>query len=345
MTTANLALLPDRGVVAVTGPDAGKLLQGMLTNDVDLWRSLATAPERGGLTIATARYAALLSPQGKILVDMIATPVDAADPEKGYLLDVPRHLAPELAKRLNLYKLRAKVTIEDASAHFAVYALWGGDAARLGHWNLFADPRLAALGHRFAWRQPVSADVVAARQMAIGQPNDDPSPLAGCDRLGGWVAPHLTQASDYHAHRIALGVPEGGRDYAFGDTFPHEALLDQLNGVSFSKGCYVGQEIVSRMEHRGTARKRVVPVQADMQLPASGTEVRALDPVNGPQLIGTLGSTDGTRGLALLRLDRAAELEVKGARLTAADVPLRVAPLPGWVTFTYPPKPAAAAPS
>ena len=75
-----------------------------------------------------------------------------------------------------------------------------------------------------------------------------------------------------HAHQ--LGVPEGGRDYAFGDAFPHEALFDQLNGVDFKKGCYVGQEVVSRMEHRGTARKRIVPVEGDAPLPASGTQHR-----------------------------------------------------------------------
>ena len=149
--------------------------------------------------------------------------------------------------------------------------------------------------------------------------------------------PLLVAASDYHAHRLALGVPEGGRDYAFGDAFPHEALLDQLHGVSFDKGCYVGQEIVSRMEHRGTARKRIVPVVAEAALPGGGYEVRALDPDNGSQLIGLLGSTDGRRGLALLRLDRAAELEAKGVRLTAGDIALRVAPLPAWATFTYPP--------
>ena len=112
----------------------------------------------------------------------------------------------------------------------------------------------------------------------------------------------------------SLGVPEGGKDYAFGDAFPHEALFDQLHGVSFEKGCYVGQEVVSRMEHRGTARKRVVPVVAEA-LPATGTEITA-----GDQLIGTLGSSAGKRWLALLRLDRAAEMKTKGADLIAGPV-------------------------
>ena len=111
-------------------------------------------------------------------------------------------------------------------------------------------------------------------------------------------------------------MPEGGKDYAFGDAFPHEALFDQLNGVSFEKGCYVGQEVVSRMQNRGTARRRIVPVVADAALPASGAAIIA-----GGVEIGTLGSVAGTRGLAPIRLDRAAELLEKGETLRAGDVP------------------------
>ena len=129
-------------------------------------------------------------------------------------------------------------------------------------------------------------------------------PIRGLPALGfrelatlrsDWASAASTAESatqdDYHAHRIALGVPEGGKDYAFGDAFPHEALFDQLNGVSFEKGCYVGQEVVSRMQHRGTARKRVVPVVAEAPLPAGGAAIIA-----GDVEIGTLGSVAGTRG-------------------------------------------------
>ena len=136
--------------------------------------------------------------------------------------------------------------------------------------------------------------------------------------LGAEDADSATQ-DDYHAHRIALGVPEGGKDYAFGDAFPHEALFDQLNGVSFEKGCYVGQEIVSRMQNRGTARKRIVPVVAERPLPACGTAIIA-----GGVEIGRLGSVAGPRGLALLRLDRVAEFAEKDEALRADEVPLRV---------------------
>jgi folate-binding protein YgfZ len=139
---------------------------------------------------------------------------------------------------------------------------------------------------------------------------------------------------DYHAHRIALGVPEGGKDYELGDTYPHEALFDQLNGVSFEKGCYVGQEVVSRMQHRGTARKRVVPVLADATLPDPGTPV-----VAGSVEIGRLGSSVDGMGLALLRLDRAAEMQEKGDALQAGSVPLRIE-LPRWAHFALAPAPS-----
>jgi folate-binding protein YgfZ len=204
-----------------------------------------------------------------------------------------------------MYKLRARADIRDASADYSVAAFWGdahepqgSDGAPL--W--FADPRLPALGYR---------ELVTLR-----------SDWA----LGGEDAKSATQ-DEYHAHRIAHGIPEGGKDYAFGDAFPHEALFDQLNGVSFTKGCYVGQEVVSRMENRGTARKRVVPVVAERPLPASGTPVTA-----GGVELGKLGSVAGNRGLALLRLDRVAEFEEKGEGLQTGEVAVRVE-LPTWAHF------------
>ena len=131
---------------------------------------------------------------------------------------------------------------------------------------------------------------------------------------------------DYHAHRIALGVPEGGKDYAFGDAFPHEADLDQLGGVSFDKGCFVGQEVVSRMQHRAAVRKRVVPVEGEAALIA-GVEVNA-----GAATIGVIGSVAGRRALAMLRLDRAAEAKAKGEPITAGGVPITLVK-PAWATF------------
>ncbi|WP_099900809.1 YgfZ/GcvT domain-containing protein, partial [Methylobacterium frigidaeris] len=141
----------------------------------------------------------------------------------GFRLDVARDRVTDLVKRLTLYRLRAQVTIEVLP--LAVVAGWGAEAPS----PALRDGRLADLG----WR--------------LYLPEDE-APATDAD------------AAAYAAHRIGLGVPEGGTDFALGDAFPHEALMDQLGGVDFKKGCYVGQEVVSRMQHRGTARTRIVPL-------------------------------------------------------------------------------------
>jgi folate-binding protein YgfZ len=146
----------------------------------------------------------------------------------------------------------------------------------------------------------------------------------------------LVDATDYEAHRIALGVPRGGLDFAYGDAFPHETDMDQLHGVDFDKGCYVGQEVVSRMEHRGNARSRVVPVAYDGYAPDAGAGVTAAD-----KPIGTFGSSAGGRGLALLRLDRAADALAAGAPLVAGGATLRLVK-PDWARFAWPGEATAA---
>jgi folate-binding protein YgfZ len=212
-----------------------------------------------------------------------------------------------------MYKLRARATIEDQSNAFAVAAVWGSQKAGGQGAPVieFEDPRLPALGAR---RLLPPAAV----------------PMTGA---GGESA----SAENYHAHRIALGVPEGDKDYALGDTFPHEANFDQLNGISFTKGCFVGQEVVSRMQNRANVRKRVVPVDGEAPL-APGAEVKA-----GDVAIGAVGSVAGTRALALLRLDRAAEAKAKGVALTAGGVAIRLRK-PDWATFDVAPSAAAEAP-
>lgn len=289
MTKLKVARLADRGVVRVSGADAAKLLQGLITADLDLLEQQA------------AIFAGLLTPQGKILFDFFVVKTD-----EGFLLETAREKAADLAKRLTFYKLRANAAVADASAEYEVAALWGSDStpAIVPPVILYPDPRLAELG----WRgiAPKSFDWVsgAGEAVAIGE-------------------------AEYHAHRLRLGIPEGGRDYVLGDTFPHEALFDQIGGVSFEKGCYVGQEVVSRMEHRSTARKRVVPVIGTAPL-QTGSDVKA-----GEATIGTVGSVAGTSGLALLRLDRVGEAIGKGQPITAGGVPVAVE-LPPWVRFAIP---------
>jgi hypothetical protein len=246
---------------------------------------------------SSAVHAGLLNPQGKILFDFFVVAADGA-----FLIDVAKEKASELRQRLGFYRLRAAVEIAEEPA-FKVAASWGDRPCLPGGAIAYADPRLPELGFRVLL--PSNADVAEL----------------GC-------APATEE--NYHALRIGLGVPEGGRDYAFGDTFPHEALFDQLRGVDFAKGCFIGQEVVSRMEHRGTARKRIVPVEGDGPLPAPGTSVEA-DGV----AIGTLGSVSGTSGLALIRLDRAGEVLARGAALAAGGVKIALR-RPAFAHFAVP---------
>lgn len=261
MPPAKIALLQDRGVVSVTGADAAKLLQGLITNDVD-------AIADGG-----AIFAGLLSPQGKILFDFFV--VKAGD---AYLIDVARDKAGDLVKRLTMYKLRADAAIADLSNRYAVIAGWGGN----GPAKSFADPRTAELG----WRL-----------LSEREPEGD-----------------LAPATAYHARRISVGVPEGGKDYDFGDAFPHEADLDLFNGVSFTKGCYVGQEVVARMQNKSVVRKRVVRITGEAPL-TSGAGI-----LLGDVPIGRIGTAAGAAALAMLRLDRAIEAQEKSSPLTAGGV-------------------------
>lgn len=278
MSAAKLVRLADRGVVSVTGTDSEKLLQGLVTNDI------------GGLTQGEARHAALLSPQGKILFDFFVVGQSG-----GYLLDVLRSSVGDLVKRLSMYKLRADVIITDISESFRIEAAWG-DAATSFHRKSamhFSDPRHSLLGVRH---------LIDARL-------DD-------DSATGFEAPNTLR--DYDALRVSLGVPEGGRDYNFGDAYPHEADFDLLNGVSFSKGCYVGQEIVARMQNKTVVRKRAVKISGAAPLTSND------DVLIGDVAIGRVGTVDGRDAIAMLRLDRALEAKEKNQTLTAGGVAVTV---------------------
>ncbi|MGZ6042797.1 MAG: CAF17-like 4Fe-4S cluster assembly/insertion protein YgfZ, partial [Asticcacaulis sp.] len=235
-----------------------------------------------------------LTPQGKITVDFLMTEVPSSD-GGGFLIDCPRALAQGLADKLGFYKLRAKVAIKNLSNSLGVLAGWDGDFTVTPD-LAFADPRKTALG----WRIIVPAD--RAQKVAD---------LIGAD---------LVDSSAYDAHRIASGIPRGGVDFIYGDAFPHETNMDRLHGVDFEKGCYVGQEVVSRMQHRGTARTRTVRVVLEDFAPEPGTQILA-----GDKPVGTFGSTAGRNGLALMRIDRAADALQAGVPLTAGGLAIRLA--------------------
>lgn len=286
------ALLPDRGVVKVVGDDARSFLHGLVSADILK------------LTPGMARFCALLSPQGKIVADFIVVEAPARD-GGGFFLDLPRMLALPLVNKLNMYRLRSRVIIEDLSETLGVLAAWDGDGAVISG-LVYRDPRLWALGLRVMLPPHRAADIAAG--------------------LGAT----LVDPSEYETHRIALGIPRGGVDFAYGDAFPHESDMDQLGGIDFAKGCYVGQEVVSRMEHRGIARTRTVSVFYDGQAPEPGAAVTA-----GERQVGTMGSAAGGRGLALLRLDRIADALSHGERLLAGGVAIRPVK-PDWARFAFP---------
>jgi tRNA-modifying protein YgfZ len=227
-------------------------------------------------------YGALLTPQGKILFDFLVAEGDGA-----VLLDCAAAASEALVKRLTMYRLRAKIGIAIRPQLTVFAGLSGRPAERA---ITFADPRVPALGPR-----------------SIGAVAEMPDYLEG--------------PAPYHAERLRLGVPEGP-DFGSGVIFALDAGLDELHGVAFDKGCYVGQELTARMKHRGTAKKRILAIRADRALPPPGEKLMA-----GDLEIGEILSTYGSDGFALMLLDR---LEQAKASLIAASIPLTVM-IPPWL--------------
>ncbi len=279
------AVLPERALVTVSGPDAEHFLHNLVTTDIE------------GLDTGIIRPGALLTPQGKILFDFLVS--RAAD--GGLTLETSADAAGEFAKRLTLYKLRAKVEIS-VSDHVVAAVRWGTDSTASQ-----IDSDVTWLRDR---RFPEGAKVYRR--------HGEPAPAADATR------------DDWNAFRIAYGIGEEGSDYVAGEAFPHDALLDQTGGLSFTKGCYVGQEVVSRMQHRGTARRRILKVESDHALPPPGTGLTA-----GGKTVGALGSVAGKTGLAMARIDRVKAAMDAGTPLLAGDTPVRLS-IPEWARFTFP---------
>jgi tRNA-modifying protein YgfZ len=227
-----------------------------------------------------------------LLFDFFVVPLPE-DPQASFYLDCAKAQAPDLVKRLNFHKLRAKIAIEDCSATLGVAALWNGAMPAGFAGTVYRDPRAPNLGLR----------VIA--------PHEVLAKIAGADE------------DAYEAHRIALGVAKGGVDFPYGDAFVHDANLDLMHGIDFKKGCYVGQEVVARVQFRQSARKRIVNIHFDGPAPPPGTPI-----VAGDMALGQVGSTAGSEGLAMLRLDRLEEAKRAGAAITAGgariDLPSQV---------------------
>ncbi|KAA3450875.1 folate-binding protein YgfZ [Mesorhizobium sp. SARCC-RB16n] len=239
-----------------------------------------------------AKPGALLTPQGKILFDFLISRAG----ENAFRIECRADASDDFIRRLLLYKLRAKVEIAKSEQTLVTVA-WGKE-------SIASESDSSAVADRRFGDESVTrfyAGTADAGDIAVWQ-----------------------------AFRIAHGIAESGTDYALGDAFPHDVLLDEMGGVGFKKGCYVGQEVVSRMQHRGTARRRVMIVEAGLPLPPVGTELT----VEG-RSVGTLGSSAGTSGLAIARIDRVkAALDI-GQPILAADAPVTLT-IPAWAKFRFP---------
>lgn len=252
-----------------------------------------------GLAPGEARPSALLTPQGKILFDFLLSRIG-----DGIRLDGAASARDDLLKRLTLYRLRAKVAIEPSDE--GVFAAWNG-APPEG-----ASPSNATVDRRF--------------------PGGTVFRLYGDAPAGGEAA----DAAAYDALCVRAGVVEAERDFPASEVFPHDVLLDQNGGVSFRKGCYVGQEVVSRMQHRGTARRRLVLLRAQGHLTPGAAVIAA------GRAIGTVLSAAGTEGVGLVRIDRLAEAMASGDAIAADGVAVE-ATIPSWAGYALPDAAAAAA--
>ena len=308
MSAPRYAILEDRGVLALSGADTRAFLQGLVSNDVT-----RVDPSR-------AVWAALLTPQGKFMHDFFVAELAGA-----ILLECEKARLPDLKRRLGLYKLRAKVTLDDRSDVFAVAALFGasalallgiseaaGQARAFAGGVAFADPRLVAAGARaIAPRESLRAAATAA----------------------GFAE---ASAADYDRARIALGLPDGSRDLEIERAILLENGFEELNGIDWNKGCYMGQELTARTKYRGLVRKRLMPVAIEGPAPAPGTPVMAGDEEAGEMRSSCVCAPDGaTRdglGLALLRLEKIEAAEAAGIPLRAGLATL-TPQKPAWAKF------------
>ena len=255
--------LEQRAVLRIGGLERMTFLQNLVSGDV------------GKVASGRTVWSALLTPQGKYLADFFLYPDGDT-----FLLDVEAASAADLQRRLMLYRLRAKVTIEDVSAHVRVFAVVGAEATQ--RFGLPAEPGATAkVGDRVAAVDPRLAEL-GVRILGADRPDLPAGTFDDWDRL-----------------RLKLGVPDGTRDLVVEKTTLLEAGFDELGGVDFAKGCYVGQELTARMKYRGLLKKRLFPVEIEGEAPSPGTPVQDGD---GNE-VGELRSSCGDRGLAMVRLD------------------------------------------
>jgi folate-binding protein YgfZ len=274
---ADFVSFSKRGLVCVSGPDAATLLDGLLTHNVE-----AAGPK-------ACVYTAMLTPQGKFLFELFILAPEAGT----YWIDVSEPAS--FAKRLSLYRLRSKVTIEDKSEGFVVGAVWQAEALPKGA-LAYPDPRHAGLPRRF---------IAPRAGLNIG---DDAAAFAA-----------------FEQERLRLGVPDLAADLLVEKDFILEGLMDEMGGVDFHKGCYVGQEMTSRMKRRTTVKTKLCRVTFDGPVPGFETPILA----DGWE-VGRMRSAGAGVGLALIRFDRVQKATAEGHELRAGDQAVQLDP-PDWM--------------
>lgn len=247
-----------------------------------------------GMAEGDAWPGALLTPQGKVMFDFLI----ARRGDDGFMLECRGDVAEDFIRRLTLYKLRAKAEITKLDQTVVAVA-WRDDSTS----------------------SQIDSSSVRDRRFAEG---------ANVVRHYGNPPAADTSDKDYAALRVAHAVAESGSDYELGDAFPHDLLFDQNGGVGLKKGCFVGQEVVSRMQHRGTARRRLLIVHAETALPASGTDITA-----DGRPAGKLGTVVGNDGLAIARIDKVKTAMDSGVPLLAGETEVTLA-IPEWAGFGFP---------
>ncbi len=295
----SLAALPDRALLAVTGPDAAEFLQGLISNEVG---RLAAPGE--------AMLAALLTPQGKYLHDFLV--IRVAD---GFWLEGEAARLDDLKRRLSIYKLRAKVALGAPAPARTVFAAWSDGASGEGP---DADTK-----------PEFGPDVLTPDALMVRDPRH---PRLGWRIYTATPPSTNSQAADWHRHRMALGIPEGSADMQIDKAILLENGFDELGGVDWKKGCYIGQELTARTKYRGLVKKRLLPVQAQgsaagESLPAPGTPLF----IDGKD-VGEMRGSIGDRGLALVRLEALAAQGGAGpVLLHPTDGPALRVSIPDWV--------------
>ena len=297
MLPITYAHLTDRGIISVSGADSRDFLQGLISNNITL------------VTANKAIYAALLTPQGKYLHDFFIS--QSGDK---LLIECEKSQISDLINRLQKYKLRANADLLDETKNYSVLALWGNGVDKaMGLNNIFEgsaqeksggvqmiDPRLGIAGGRVI----VPVNIAENEIKLIG-------------------AEHREQ-SDYDLHRLKLGLPNATIDLIIDKSTLIESGFDELNGIDWNKGCYMGQELTARTKYRGLVKKRLVSVTIKGHAPKPGTPIMVGD-INA----GEMRSSNTNHGIALVRLD---QLRTQSARFKC-DQSILYPIKPKWAKF------------